>query len=377
MDDDSVGASTVLREDERSHAGSDAGDGVPHGRSGEGASASSSSRPRAMALRARGWCFTVNERDGEDITDYEEALGSATTHAHWRDVYITYGREICPTTDRRHLQGYIYFPTVKTMKQVKDLIGREDVHLEPQMGTCDQAITYCHKENNFVEFNADKRPKQGKRRDLEALVTEALNVEGASDISLLQTADIRNLQQLHFFNAVRARAMVSSIKMWEAPKVHWYHGPTGTGKTHLAMAEASANGARPFLHKMGMGKWWPGAQDGTTYIVWDEFRPDYDEISYSQVLALLGIGRCYVEVKGASIPWCAKEVWITSPHHPAECGGKNLQDSVAQLLRRVTDVKLMEVPMTAAAATAQSTTSSTFSATSTTVTTTKAPDLYE
>lgn len=313
------------------------------------------------AGRTRGWCLTFYEDAELTLAEKEVKFGHLL--ADNPEVYMTYGREVCPDTGRHHLQAYVHFKHAKTMHAVKLFFQDTTVHCEPQRGTFEQAIAYCHKEKDFVELNAGRKPKQGTRTDVSAIATDALDPTGPHVLDLVQTGRIRNLQQMVFFERVRRASLARSIKEWEPPTVRWYWGPTGTGKTFAAMLEASDQRKRPYIHKQGMDKWWPAAEEGVDRVVWDEFRPTYGEgnMTYPQVLSLLGIGRCFVEAKGSHVPWCAKEVWITSPLKPDDCGppGMGATDSVAQLLRRITTIKEFRTPMTTAAATATASTSST------------------
>lgn len=256
--------------------------------------------------------------------------------------YLTYGREIAPTTSRQHLQGFVRFRDAKTFRGVKALFEKYDlgeVHLEARKGTIDQAIDYCHKEGDKVEFGK-RPPGQGARSDVAAVAEVAMDVDGMDALEAIRKGVIKRDGDLTFF--YRVRDLAQTKDPFTGPVVHWFFGPTGTGKTWQAMLEASAQQDRPFLMKEGMSKWWPGAERGTEYVVWDEFRPNYREgMSYEHVLSLLGIGRPYVEVKGSQVLWRAKEVWITTPYSPVDCGpaGMGSRDSVAQLVRRVADCR--------------------------------------
>lgn len=73
--------------------------------------------------------------------------------------YIIFGREIAPTTETPHLQGFVYFKSQKTYSAVKKLFKNQAVHLEPKRGTFDQAIDYCKKEDkNYFEYG--EKPKE-------------------------------------------------------------------------------------------------------------------------------------------------------------------------------------------------------------------------
>lgn len=74
--------------------------------------------------------------------------------------YIIYGKEICPTTKKKHLQGYCYFKNAKSMSAVKKIFKDNAIHLEPAKGSVAQNIKYCSKEGDFWLWVT--RPFKGK-----------------------------------------------------------------------------------------------------------------------------------------------------------------------------------------------------------------------
>jgi hypothetical protein len=88
--------------------------------------------------RSRGYCFTVNNPTQEDYTQLEEL----------ECKYVVYGREV-GEEGTKHLQGYAYFHTLKSLRQVKKVLPR--AHIESQRGSFSQAISYCKKDGDFVE----------------------------------------------------------------------------------------------------------------------------------------------------------------------------------------------------------------------------------
>ena len=76
--------------------------------------------------------------------------------------YIVIGREICPKTNRKHLQGYIYFENPRSFKAVKKLFG--NAHIERCAGTAEENRNYCIKGGDFEEDG--ELPSPGKRNDI-------------------------------------------------------------------------------------------------------------------------------------------------------------------------------------------------------------------
>jgi len=91
----------------------------------------------AMAPRSRSWIFTLNNPTVEPDFD---ASGAS---------YLCFGREV-GLLGTPHLQGFVQFSQPKSLAQLRAIIP--GAHLEVRKGTFRQAIAYCEKDGNFVEF---------------------------------------------------------------------------------------------------------------------------------------------------------------------------------------------------------------------------------
>jgi len=109
---------------------------------------------------AKHYVFTLNNYSNED----EAALAALSEGSEVS--YLVFGREVAPTTNTPHLQGYVAFLRRKTLGQARILIPR--AHLEVAHGTPKEAASYCKKDGNFEEFG-ELPGGQGKRNDWVAL----------------------------------------------------------------------------------------------------------------------------------------------------------------------------------------------------------------
>lgn len=107
-----------------------------------------------------------------------------------------------------------------------------------------------------------------------------------------------------------------------------YWGPTGTGKTRRAYAEAGSMGS---YFKDPRSKFWCGYR-GESHIIIDEFRGGID---ISHLLRWLDRYPVRVETKGSSRPLCATTIWITSNVQPELWYPDADYPTVAALLRRL------------------------------------------
>ena len=100
----------------------------------------------------RGWCFTINNYTEAD----EHVVFEMEQYAKVRSMRQRMWRKWTP-----HLQGFVYFSTEKSMKQMKEEI-HSTAHWEPMRGTVDQAAEYCKKEGEW--FEAGVRPLNPRKR---------------------------------------------------------------------------------------------------------------------------------------------------------------------------------------------------------------------
>jgi len=103
------------------------------------------------------WCFTMFEKP--NILEDDKIR------------YFIYQEEQCPTTLKHHWQGYIELYNNHRMSEVKLRLNSKLVHVEPRMGSQQQAIDYCQKSDTkigpCVVYGKPARP--GTRCDLDAI----------------------------------------------------------------------------------------------------------------------------------------------------------------------------------------------------------------
>lgn len=101
-----------------------------------------------MVNRSKNWCFTIFNKPQITLTK-------------WNARYIIYGQEICPKTNKEHLQGYAQFNKTMTLNQLKTI--NKEAHWEKQKGTTDENIKYCSKDGKTTILG--EPIKQGSCQD--------------------------------------------------------------------------------------------------------------------------------------------------------------------------------------------------------------------
>lgn len=260
--------------------------------------------------RNRAYCFTSYLLN-EDIMD--ELICE----------YIVYGREQCPTTGKKHLQGYVYFTNAKTLDAVKKLFQDKTLHLEVPKGNHNQNRTYCIKDGDFVERGT--LPIQGKRTDLDA-IREVVKTTG----KMREVVEIAKSYQ--------SVKMAEQILKYHEPKrvfttdfkIYWFHGETGSGKTKTAFEMAGDD----YYVCLNTGKWWDG-YDGHKTVIIDDFRANF--CCFAELLKILQPYEYRVETKGGTRQLLATEFYITSPYPPTQV--YETREDITQLIRRITNIK--------------------------------------
>lgn len=236
-----------------------------------------------MSGKFRNVCFTMFDFK---INELQEKLQEACT-------YYVIGKERCPNTGKRHLQGYCEF---KNPRKPKKVLG--ECHFETRKGTAEEAANYCKKEENFLEWGTISR--QGTRSDIDT-VRDWVN-KGETMHYITQNAtsyqSMKCAELIHKYIKPKSRN----------PRVWWIYGPSGTGKTELAYELA---GEEAYCYG-DTGDFWDGYQ-GETNIIFDDLRPN--DIKFNVLLRLLGKFPARVNVKGTSMAFKGETICITAPFH--------------------------------------------------------------
>lgn len=242
--------------------------------------------------RSRNYCFTYNNYPNTTIVDEVECS------------YIIYGREI-GASGTPHLQGFVRFENVKTLKAVIKLLP--GCHLEVSRAP-EASIEYCKKDGDITErgtkpvFSKEKGQAEKRRwRDIRVAAEEGRFDDIPEDIRFKN----HQLIKVHRTDALRARSLVDTTD-----KMLWYYGASGTGKSRKARED------NPNAYLKMCNKWWDGYQDEEVVII-----EDFD-VCHSMLGHHLKIWADRysfpVEVKGGSFTIRPRLIIVTSNYHPRD-----------------------------------------------------------
>lgn len=265
----------------------------------------------SITSQARYWLLTIPHADflpylPKDVAYCKGQLerGNDTGYLHWQ-VLVTFKRKL-------RLGG------------LKAVFGNS-VHAEPTRS--DAANDYVWKEDTRVEgtqFELGSLPKcRGDSKDWDAIKDAAIG--GRLD-DIPADVYVRN------YNALK-RIVTDNLKpIATVREIFVYWGPTGTGKSRRAWAEAGLE-AYP---KDPRSKFWDGYRSHK-HVVIDEFRGDID---ISHVLRWFDRYPVIIEVKGSSAVLAAEKIWITSNLHPSLWYPVLDAETRDALLRRLTIINI-------------------------------------
>jgi len=256
--------------------------------------------------RLRNFCFTINnpsvdDEDGLMKLEYE---------------YLIIGKEGKGKT--LHLQGYCELKKQTSFTKIKKLIPR--AHIEARKGTQEQAINYCKKELDFIEWGEPR--SQGHRGDLDN-IREVAACQGMREVTTIGTAQQISVAQKYLtYN--------EDIRNYK-PRVIWICGPPGCGKSRKAREICEG---KDYFEKMDDTKWWDG-YDKHRYVIWDDFREH--DLSLTNWLRLTDRYKYQLEVKGGWRQLLAHTIIFTSVKHPSTFW-KGIGEDKRQIDRRIDEI---------------------------------------
>ena len=244
--------------------------------------------------RSRNFCFTHNNYLDTNVEDSLECR------------YIVYGKEQS-ASGTPHLQGFVTFATLKTIKQA--IAALPGSHVEVSV-TVAAAIAYCKKDGVFQERGtppldqsqkgmAGKASEKRRWEDIYSAAREGRTDEIPAEVLFKH----RDLIKKHRFDALRERQLTDV----ETENL-WYWGPSGTGKSRKARAD------HPDCFLKMCNKWWDGYIDQEVVLI-EDFDVDHAKLVHH--LKIWGDRYPFpIEVKGGSYTIRPQQIIVTSNYSP-------------------------------------------------------------
>ncbi len=251
-------------------------------------------------MRLRNCCFTSYKLDA-DFVNWSSLPDNVR--------YLTYQSELCPSTGRSHLQGYIEFAGPVALGGIRTTLGDSSVHVERRRGSATQAAEYCRKASSRIEgpnATLGTISRQGNRGDLET-ACEIVRESGIA--GLMEENPTAFIKYPRGFREYSFSHSIYSHKS-RAVQVYVLWGPTGTGKTRAAHAYAQESGFS--LQVFGRDLWFDGYSGQSTLIL-DEFCGSVCRLQL--LLQLIDRYPVRLPIKGGHV-WAEFDTVIITANYP-------------------------------------------------------------
>lgn len=214
--------------------------------------------------------------------------------------YVVIGYETCPTTKKKHIQGFINLRSRIRFKAAKTLLG-ERAHIERARGSDSDNRKYCTKGGDYIEDGSPQQ--QGQRNDL-ANCAQAI----AKGFSLKRVAEEFPTQYIRYERGIRAYRDIICPPPERSTKtiVSVCVGKPGTGKSHFCREQTLKSGEETYYKPRG--DWWDGYRQQPNVVI-DDF---YGWIKYDELLKICDKYPYRVPVKGSFEVFNSTRIYITS-----------------------------------------------------------------
>jgi len=225
-----------------------------------------------------------------------------------------------------HLQGYFYFKSQRHWTAIQKKL--KGAHIKPRYpkSTPAKAANYC-KKDDLDYFERGELPEQGKRNDVELVREQLRDGNGMRGVVKVAT----NLASIKIAECILKYE--EPKRNWK-PKVTWYWGLTGTGKSEKAHIDFEG---RDCYRKSSTSEKWFDGYDAHECVIFDDFLFPENKKEYNYWLDVFDRYSCVVQTKGGIRQFLAKEIIVTSSTDPRE-SLKHFQQSGAEFLRRIDSI---------------------------------------
>lgn len=249
-------------------------------------------------------------------------------------TYMAFAIETCPTTGKKHMQGFAYSRKAMKFTGWKKLFPT--AHLEQMFGSFRDNERYCSKEGKLVEFG--ERPFQGQRRDLLSMKRKL--EEGVQPLEMARDDEYFGVVAKHhkfaetYFDYIRYSQFKTNR---DPPNVHVLIGPTGSGKTSWCDQKFGVGNWDKLPTPAGNTWWWTRQCCRSDTIVIDDVGPTQIP-KIETLLQWLDRYPFTVEIKGDTVPVKPKNIVITSNLDIEHWYPGAEKVHIEALMRRITEI---------------------------------------
>lgn len=281
-------------------------------------------RLEKFRIQAKNWFLTWPQ------TDYELEEVAAMLQEKCKNIqYMCICKENHHKTDGVHHHALVMLNNQLNCKNCTfwDLENHH-CHVEAARSP-KRTLDYIRKDGHVLEFGECPFKAKMTVRQINELV---------KDGKLKELVDIGQISIYSLPSYCKGLDLYNRLKETRkpVPEVHWFYGPTGSGKTRTAVEESE--GKDTWISSDG--KWFDGYH-GQDVAILDEVRTG--TYSFPFLLRLLDRYELSVPVKGGFARWIPSHIYITAPVRPEDMfvnhETQEPWDHLDQLIRRITEFR--------------------------------------
>lgn len=222
--------------------------------------------------------------------------------------------ERAPKTGTPHIQGVVVFKNAVRWSSLREALP---CYWAKRRGTQDQAEAYARKletrasgDAGPFEFGDPIASGPGGRTDIVKMkhqLAKGVRVWELAKDDAFTSLVVRNNRGVMYLDSLYAEQR----EWWTKVQVYW--GPPDVGKTRRVRYETKGDYYMISTRDHTI-KYWDGYRD-QKYVLIDDFN---GELTQGQLLELINYTPFSVQVRGASVPFLAEKIFITSNYHPRE-----------------------------------------------------------
>lgn len=206
--------------------------------------------------------------------------------------YSVIGYEVAPTTGTQHVQGYIQLSNRLEFKEIISRRTHKGIHINRCDGTVEENISYCKKDDDWLEMGEPRTASQGTEMSMETWIQcTNLAKQGLVD----EIAHFAPKYYVIYYNTWNKLSSDFKKAKGVEKVCIWIHGKSGIGKSRFC--HENFEGA--FWKQVD--KWWDGYKDNKTVVVDDI---DDKTLSVRELKLIADRYPLSREVKGALVHLC-------------------------------------------------------------------------
>lgn len=256
--------------------------------------------------------------------------------------YYVCQHEVCPTTNKKHLQGYAEFIGKHSLRKIKKIFKDSTIHVEARKGTQLQAIQYCIKldtrEPGSSSWEHGTRKIQGQRNDIREVYNQLK--AGEPLVNIINNDVNTYIKYYRGFDHIHNILLKEQSKTLRMLNVEVLWGTAGCGKSKYVYENAGDDSYRLKLNNHSL--WFCGYRGEKTLII-EEFNGQIDFESFIQMLDIYPL---QIPVKGSYSYALWTKVYITSNYDPmAWYTLDDIQkEALARRIHKITMLKCNKLP---------------------------------